>query len=85
MSAIIIQQCPACRTNKENIPRAQWKSVADPNCPDCKGGGTTEIDKEKRLENDRMINEVLEQTSLMEEMGIDWVSMSDEEFEKWKP
>ena len=58
---IIIKQCPECRTNKENIPSKQWKSVANPSCLRCKGSGCVEKDQEKRLELDRQIDEMLDQ------------------------
>lgn len=85
MSAITIQQCPACRKNKERLPHTEWEAVADPNCPECKGSGTTEKDREKRLEEDRKMEEVLEKMDAMDDAGLDCYAMSDEEFEKWTP
>ncbi len=86
MSVITIQQCPACRKNKEEIHRDKWKPAADPNCPKCKGSGHNEVDKEKRLAMDREIDDMLDKCDVMEDAGLSWDeidSMSDEEFEKW--
>jgi hypothetical protein len=85
MSVITIQQCPACRKNEEELPNDQWEAAADPNCLQCEGSGHNEVDKEKRLEEDRKMNDVLDKMDLMDTAGIDCYAMSDEEFERWTP
>ncbi len=62
------------------------KAEADPNCSQCKGSGHYEVDRDKRLALDRVMDDMLEKFDVMEAVGISEEvidSMSDEEFEDW--
>ncbi len=84
MSAIIIGPCPGC-ISKTGLTLKERKLKANPDCPKCKGSGIIEINREKRLEEDRKMEEILDKADAMFDEGINEEEMSDEEFEKWKP
>ena len=82
MSAITIGPCPKCLPGSK-VPLKERHLHANSNCSECKGEGTVEIDKEKRWEEDLKNEAILDKVDAMEDAGIDWKKMSDEEFEKW--
>ena len=47
------------------------------------GWGSVEINCEERFKQDRANNDVLDKVDAMEDAGVDWESMSDEEFNNY--
>ena len=82
--SITIQQCPECRTNKDEASYDLWEGLAGPNCLMCKGSGFVEKDPEKRWKNDRELEKILDKIDIMEEAGIYWEVVSEDELQQWR-
>ncbi len=88
MPAIILSNCSIClKDYKGPLSQEERERLADPDCPQCQGWGYYESkeDMMKRSVEQRACDDVLDKVDAMEDVGLDWEKMSDEEFEEWTP
>lgn len=86
MPAIILSNCSIClKDHTGSLPQDKRERLSDPDCPQCQGSGyyETKEDMIKRSIEQRACDDVLDKADAMEDAGLDWDSMSDEEFDRW--
>ncbi len=86
MKAILLSNCSIClKDHISPLSLEECERLADPDCPQCQGSGLYEPKEDmiKRSIEQRACDDVLDKADAMDDAGLDYNKMSDEEFDQW--